>query len=87
MSPDSDKPNPPPTDDKDLGEPIADLLNLEQDTSPTFLSVVRRKIYRRSTTAQFVSFSFDLPKIILVEFWNMIVQLLSHRSTQKGGRS
>lgn len=87
MSPDSDKPNPPPTDDQNLGEPIADLLNLEQDASSTFLSGVRRKIYRRSTTAQFVTFYFDLPKIILVEFWNMIVQLLSPRSTRKGGGS
>ena len=87
MSPDSDKSNPRPANDQDLGEPIADLLDLEQDTSPTFLQVVRRKIHRRSMTSQFASFSWHLPKMILVEFWNMLVQLLNPRATQKGGRS
>lgn len=87
MSSDSDKPNPRPSDDQGLGEPIADLLNLEQGTSPAFLSSVRKKIYRRVTASQFASFSWELPKIILLEFWTMLVELLNLRASQKGGRS
>jgi hypothetical protein len=87
MSPDSDTSNPLDADDQDLGEPITDLLNLEQDTSPGFLNVVRRKIYRRAATSQFASFSWNVPKMIFVEFWNMLVQLLNPRAASKGGRS
>jgi hypothetical protein len=87
MSSDSDKPNPRPSDDQDLGPPIADLLNLEQDTSPAFLSSIRKKIYRRVMASQFASFSWDLPKMILLEFWKMLVELSNPRASQKGGRS
>lgn len=86
MSPDPDDTNPRSSDGQELEEPIADLLNLEQDTSPTFLNGVRRKIYRRVTASQFASFSWDLPKMILLEFWNMLVEILNPRGSQKGGR-
>lgn len=87
MSPDSDKANSLPIDDQELGEPIAALLNLEQETSSTFLNLVRRKIYRRTTASQVAAFSWNVPRMILGEFWNMLVQLLNPRATQKGGRS
>lgn len=87
MSLEPNNSNPVPPRDQDLGEPIAALLDLEQDTSPTFLDRVRSKIYRRTTTSQFASFSWHLPKMILIEFWNMLVQILNPGATQKGGRS
>lgn len=87
MSSDSDKPNPRPSDDQELGAPIVDLLNLEQDISPAFLSSVRKKIYRRVTASQFASFSWELPRMILLEFWKMLVELSNPRASQKGGRS
>ena len=87
MSPDFDKSDSIPINDQDMGEPIEALRDLEQDTSPSFLSSVRRKIYRRTTASQFASFSWHLPKMILVEFWNMLVQILNPDAAQKGGRS
>ena len=87
MSPDSDNANSLPIDDQELGEPIAALLNLEQETSSTFLNLVRRKIYRRTTASQVAAFSWNVPRMILGEFWKMLVQLLNPRATQKGGRS
>ena len=86
MSSDSDKPNPRPSDDQELGAPIVDLLNLEQDISPAFLSSVRKKIYRRVTASQFASFSWELPRMILLEFWKMLVELSKPTASQKGGR-
>jgi hypothetical protein len=73
--------------DVETGEPVTVLAALEQDTSATFLTVVRRKIRRRSTASQFASFSWNIPKMILIEFWGVLVQLLSPRSTPKGGQS
>jgi hypothetical protein len=73
--------------DIDAGEPVRVLAGLEQEPTATFLHVVRRKIHRRSTTSQFLSFSWKVPQLILLEFWNMLVQILSSRPTQKGGQS
>lgn len=87
MSADPENSNTLLPDDQDLGEPIAALLNLEQDTSPSFLDRVRRGIYRRTTTSQLASFSWYLPKMILIEFWNMLIQILNPGAARKGGRS
>jgi hypothetical protein len=73
--------------DVDPGEPVRLLADLEQEPSAAFLNVVRRKIHRRSAASQFVSFSWNVPKVILLEFWNILVEILSPRGTQKGGQS
>jgi hypothetical protein len=73
--------------DVDPGEPVTVLADLEQEPSTAFLNVVRRKIHRRSAASQFVSFSWNVPKVILLEFWNILVEILSSRGTQKGGQS
>lgn len=88
MSPNSDKPNSQPGDNDDQQEdvPIAGLVDLEQDISPAFLTAVRKKINRRSTASLFAAFSWQLPKMVLGEFWNALVQLLQPRHPQKGGR-
>ena len=49
------------------GQPAEELRTLEDAPSPQFLLGVRKKIDRRRTTGQLVSFSWNLPKVILME--------------------
>jgi hypothetical protein len=62
-------------DNDDLEQPpIASLADLEQEVSPQFLRTLRKKIYRRTATNQVVSFSWNLPKVILLE----MIMLIGH---------
>jgi hypothetical protein len=73
--------NPGPTDPNDLGIPADELRLLEDQVSPQFLLGVHNKIERRRTTGQMVSFSWILPKVILIE----MVGWLSHLQELFGG--
>ena len=73
-----------PGDDHEMGEPIEALRDVEHDTSFSFLSVLRKKIHRRATVSQFLSFSWQAPKIIFVELGNMLIQILNALSIRKG---
>jgi len=66
------------------GQPIGELANLESPVSPSFLQYFRRKIYRRTATAQLTNFSVRLPGAILVEFLNIIVHLFQVVDGKKG---
>jgi len=69
-------------DDPMEDRPIASLAELEQEVSPHFLGAIRKKIYRRTATNQMLSFSWNLPKVILMEMIMLIGHLLS--SSRKG---
>ena len=71
-------------DDQDAGQPIAALSALEYETSPGFLSRVRRKIYRRTAYSQLASFAWHLPRMLLVEFLQLVGDLLNPRGPTKG---
>jgi len=71
----------------DPGEPIAALAGFEQSASPGFMLRVRRKIQRRTTTAQVASFTWDVPSILLLELWRALIQLLELRDVKKGSRT
>lgn len=58
-------------------DPIRILKDQEQDTSPDFLTRVRNRIYRRSATAQLVSYSWHVPKIVLIEMASMLNHILT----------
>jgi hypothetical protein len=73
-----------PDDDRNTGEPIRALRELEQDTSPFFLKAIRGKIHRRTTASQFLSVSWQLPKIVFVELARMLMRILSAGSIRKG---
>ena len=75
-------PNGPPEPEQEAEQPIRVLRDLEQETSPDFAGKVRRKILRRTSTAQFAGFSWNLPKVILLE----LVNLLRHLFTAVSGR-
>jgi len=63
----------PPDDD----DPIAPLAELGQDVSPQFLQAVRNKIYRRTAANQMVAFSWNLPKVILMEMLLLIAHFVT----------
>ena len=72
--------------DSENDQPIALLRNHETETSPDFLSRVRRKIHRRATTAQVVVFSWQLPKMVLLEMFGLISHLFQSFGTTKDSR-
>jgi len=74
--------------DVDPGEPVALLAALEQDMPPAFLGVVRRKIHRRTAVSHFASFSWNMPKMILIELWRVLIEMVNPTgSAPKRGRS
>ena len=60
--------------DPELGEPIELLTRQEHETGADFLDLVRKKIRRRTVTSQVASFSWYLPRSVLLE----MAGLLSH---------
>lgn len=74
-----------PDEDPRLGEPIADLSLLEQNTSPGFFGNVRKKILGRMAASQMASFSWQLPRIIAIELITMLVHILSGFAGPKKG--
>ena len=69
--------------DVDPGPPIAPLAELDQDVSPQFLVTLRKKIYRRTTANQVVGFSWNLPKLVLMELVMLIAHLLKSPRQEK----
>jgi hypothetical protein len=54
--------------------PIRVLREQERETSPDFMNRIRGRIYRRTAASQVASYSWHLPKTILLE----LARLLSH---------
>jgi hypothetical protein len=65
------------------GEPIASLSNLEQEVSPQFMASIRKKIYRRTAANQMAAFSWNLPKVILMEMIRLAAYFFSGRKDGK----
>jgi hypothetical protein len=66
--------------------PILALAELESPVSQSFLQYFRRKIYRRTATAQLTHFSLSMPIAILMEFLSIIVHLFQVVDGKKGKR-
>jgi hypothetical protein len=66
------------------GTPADELRSLEQGASPRFLLGVQNKIDRRRTTGQLVSFSWSLPKVILMEMVGWLSQIQELLGGTKG---
>jgi hypothetical protein len=69
---------PPLPPDTEFGLPVEELDTLELDASPRFLTGVRNKIERRRTAGQLVGYSWELPRVILLEIvgWAKLIQEL-----------
>jgi hypothetical protein len=70
----------------DPGEPVTELAGFEHDVSARFMSRIRHAIQRRTTAAQFTSFAFDLPLVVLKELWLMLVGQLDSMKVEKDAR-
>jgi len=79
MSEDPKRGNSGDTTDIELGEPIKELAGFEHETSEAFLAIVRSKIQRRSTVSQVASFTWNVPRWILTEFWNALIHIIDSR--------
>lgn len=84
MSDDTQSPNLPDPEEVDPGTPVAALAGFEEVASTGFLTRVRRKIHRRTTTAQVASFSWNVPSMVFLELWRILIQLLQVKHTTKG---
>jgi len=65
-------------------ESIRGLADLETEVSPSFVTMVRRKIHRRTTASQYAHFSWSLPGIVLMEFLTVLVHLFAVVDGRKG---
>jgi hypothetical protein len=72
-----------PASDQDVGEPIEILKEQELDTSPQFVAQVRGKIHRRTATSQLVTYSWNLPKVSLIELVRLLTHFLETFGTRK----
>jgi hypothetical protein len=84
MSEESPRPGALADDDPQAGEPIAELKELEQETSPLFVRGVRTKIHRRTTATQLLSFSWQMPGMAFAALGHMVIQIFSALTTRKG---
>jgi hypothetical protein len=79
-----EKPNSDNQSPNDEGEPVAALALIVLEASPGFWTRVRRKIDRRVTTAQVLSFSWNLPKVVFLEFLQMAFNVFSPAKGREG---
>jgi hypothetical protein len=63
-------------------EAIAFLTEQEADTAPDFIARVRNKIHRRTAASQIVSYSWHLPRVVVLE----MISVLSHVFTVFSGK-
>lgn len=67
-------------------EPIRELTGQEVEPSRDFLGRVRRNIERRSATAHLATFSWQLPRVLLVEFLQLLGDVPSQLNQKRGPR-
>jgi hypothetical protein len=73
MNTDSGDPNNPPGEPE---TPVSELREMEHEVSPEFMRKVRGKIHRKTTTNQFMSLTWYLPKVVLVEMAGVLKHVL-----------
>jgi hypothetical protein len=71
----------------DVGEPIDALRRLAEQPSPGFVDRVGRSIERRSFTSHLVSLTWHLPRLIVLEFVEIVFHFLGPRGNDGGGPS
>jgi hypothetical protein len=83
MSDDAANPESHNGKDLDPGEPVGVLATLEHEPSANFLGRIRRTIQRRTSVSQIASFSWNIPFVILMEFWLMLTEQLNPKGPRK----
>jgi hypothetical protein len=77
---------PPEDRDVDPGRPVRGLGELEIEPSAGFLHRLRNKIERRSATSQFLSVTWYLPKLVLLEFVTIVFYFLRPADDGEGDK-
>lgn len=75
----------PPGGD-DLGEPIVELRRLMTEGDERFVLLLRRRIDRSELARNVSVMSWELPKIVALEFLEMLFGLLGVKSREGGSR-
>lgn len=65
------------------GDPLEILREQELETSARFLAQVRGKIYRRTATSHVVTYSWNLPKVSILELARVLSDFLQSFGTNK----
>ncbi|HXF25685.1 MAG TPA: hypothetical protein VN788_06495 [Verrucomicrobiae bacterium] len=81
MTPGGSDSNGPPGAHRE--QPIRELMEQGREPSPDFMQRIQRKIYRRAAGSQLASYSWHLPKIILVEMASLLSHLFKTFGTDK----
>ena len=68
-------------------QPIRVLRDQEREPSPDFMNKIRRRIYRRTAGSQLASYSWHLPKMILIELARLIGHFVSAFGSTKEPKS
>ena len=58
--------------DTEQEAPIRELRDQERATKPDFLARVRNRIQRRTAAAQIASYSWNAPRLVLIEMASML---------------
>lgn len=72
-------------DDADLGEPIAELRDLEEVPSAGFLGRLRNSLRRRALGAQVATLSWTGLATVVVEFIRVIFSIFETNQRDEGG--
>jgi hypothetical protein len=74
-------------DDGDVGEPIAEIASLDVQPAPGFRARVRNRIQRRILGTQVVDFGWSTPRLLLLEFLEMLFRVFRGQGADKGDSS
>ncbi len=75
MSDEPQGPGAPADEDPETGRPVEVLHDLGQQPSPGFIERLRLKLQRRTLTGQIAVLSWQLPKMLLLEFLDLVFHL------------
>jgi hypothetical protein len=82
MNPNGGDPNGTSGAEEEFEQSIAELMEQESDTHADFLAKVRNKIHRRTAASQLASYTWHMPKVVLIE----MVSVLSYVFTAISGK-
>lgn len=78
--------NPDSGSDAGPGTPIDLLRSQEEEPDPDFIAGIRRKIHRRAVTAQFATYSWQMPKLVLTEVASVFGYVIRSLASNKDHR-
>ena len=73
-----------PTDEEDLGEPIAELENFEEAVSPALIDRVLSSVRRRRFAGHVLMFTWSAFGAVAVEFLTMVHSLFEPNKADRG---